>query len=209
MLKFPLPQRGRVRFYWDGASLQAYAEAMGDLSLNWLDFPGLVRAGGLEGAHVWIAPARPQVRADRETLSAYEKALGALGVERRAAAGHGIETECLRCGHGWREERAPSGLMLGLTVLADAMTDAYDAAFVFAPAHVTGALDEILAPLFPHKRPGRVIFGRAGRQRLDGPVFTLRSAQVAAARLFLSDSGRRTRSPFRKIVQPAAVEASP
>ena len=209
MLKFSLPQRGRIRFYWDGASLQAHAEAMGDPSLNWLDFPALVRTGGLEGGHVWIAPVRPQGRAGREMLGAYEKALGALGVERRAAAGQGADIECLRCGHGWREARASSGLRLALMVLADAMADAYDAAFVFAPADVMVALDEILAPLFPHKRPRRVIFGRAGRKRSDGPVFALPGAQVAAARLSLPDPDRRMRSRFRKPVQPAAVEASP
>lgn len=209
MLQFPLPQCGRIRFYWDGASLQAHAEAMGDLSLNWLDFPALVRAGGLEGRHVWFAPTRPQDRADREMLGAYEKALGALGVERRAAAGHGADIECLRCGHGWREARAPSSLTLALTVLADAMADAYDAAFVFAPPDVTGALDEILAPLFPHKRPGRVIFGRARRQRPSGPIFALSGDQVAAARLSLPDPGRRTRPLSPKLIQPAAVEASP
>ena len=209
MLKSPLPQRGLIRFYWDGASLQAHAEAMGDPSLQWLDLPALARAGGLEGGHVWVPPAPPSDRVGRDALRAYEKALDALGVERRAVAGEGLETECLRCGHGWREARAASGLALALAVLGDAMAEAYDTAFVFGPAYVPGALGDPLARLVPGKRLGCVTFGSIRRLRLAGPVLALRLAEVAAARLVLPDHGRRARPDFHQTFQPAEVEASP
>jgi len=209
MLKFPLHQRGRTRFYWDGPSLQAYAEAMGDPSLLWLDLPALARAGGLEADHVWIAPTPPPDRSGRAAVGAYAKVLGALGVDRRAAAGGGVERECLRCGHGWREARTVSELTLALAVLGDAMADAYDAAFVFAPAHVPCAINGLLARQFPDKRLGRVTFASGRRQRFEGPVLALGPAQVVAARLSPPGVGQRLRPQFDPIVQPATVEASP
>lgn len=209
MLKFTLHDRARIRFYWDGAALQAHAEAMGDPSLTWLDLPALGRAGGIEAAHVWFAPAPLADRAGGDRVGAYGQALETLGVERRACAGQGVETECLRCGHGWREARAASDLTLALAVLEDAMADAYDTAFVFAPVHVLRAVDGPLARLFPGKGLGRVSFGPARGLRHGGPVLILRSAQVAAARLSLPEVGRRARPLFSQTVQPAAEEASP
>ena len=209
MLKSALHNYARIRFYWDGAALQAHAEAMGDPSLNWLDLPALGRVGGLEATHVWFAPNPPVDRAARESVVAYAKSLSALGVQSRASAGPGVATECLRCGHGWREIRAASDLTLALAVLEDALADVCDMAFVFASAHVLGALDGPFARLFPGKELGRVSFGPARGRRHGGPVLTLRPAQIAAARLRVLAAARRAQPRFRQINQLAAEEASP
>ena len=209
MLKFTLHDQARIRFYWDGAALQAHAEAMGDPSLNWLDLPALGRACGFDAAHVWFAPTPPVDRAGREPVGAYAKALRGLGVESRAPAGPGIETECLRCGHGWREIRAASDLNLALAVLEDAVADVCDMAFVFTSVHVLRSLEGSLARLFPDKGLGRVSVGSARGRRHDVPVLTLRSTQIAAARLSLPDGARRSPLRFRQSIQPAAEEASP
>jgi len=208
MLKSHLPPRGRTRIYWDGAALQAHAGAMGDPSVQWLDLPALAQAAGAEGAHVWIAPAPAPERSRRAAVGAYERTLLALGVDCRAAAGHGVETECLRCGHGWRDASGASELALALEVLADAAADAFDAAFIFAPGRVFPAIAGPLARVFPAKRLGRISFGSAPPVRSDAPVLMLRPAHVLAARLPPPGRMDRAGAQIRFRFQPAAEEAS-
>ena len=209
MLQSHLFASGRSRIYWDGAALQAHAEALGDPSLNWLDLPALARAAGIAGDHVWVAPALAAQRGRRDVLDAYGAALRALGVDCRAVAGAGPEVECLRCGHGWTDGRAPSELTLSLKVLADAVEDVWDVAFIFASAAAVAAIAEPLGRLFPGKRLGRVVFGPSPRLRRGAPITAIRSADVAAARL---PSPIRAIAPARALhptIQPAAQEASP
>ena len=208
MLKSNLPPTGRTRIYWDGAALQAHAEAMGDPSLQWLDLPALAQAAGADAAHVWIAPAPPSERSRRAAVGAYERTLRALGVDCRAAAGHGVETECLRCGHGWRDPSASSELALALAVLADAVADAFDAAFIFAPGRVFPAIAGPLARVFPAKRLGRISFGSASPARSDASVLMVRPAHVLGARLPPPGRMRRAGAQLRCTFQPAAEEAS-
>ena len=124
MLKSDLNPPGRIRIYWDGAALLAYAETLGDSSLNWLDLPALAP----RAAHVWFAPAGLEDRTLREACGAYGKALRDLGVECRLPPAGGLASECLRCGHGWRDQRPASELALALAGLTDAVADAWDTA---------------------------------------------------------------------------------
>ena len=206
MLKSNLPQMGRVRIYWDGAALQAHAEAAGDPSLQWLDLPSLAPAAGTGAAHVWIAPSLAPERSRRGSVAVYARTLRGLGVDCRVAAGDGVETECLRCGHGWREDSASSELSLALAVLADAVEDVFDAAFIFASRRTLGAIASPLSRLFPAKRLGRVSFGSAPRGRAEAPLLILRPGDVLAARL---PPPGRARPQLRYTFPSVAKEASP
>ncbi len=183
MLKTSTDQPDRVRVYWDGAALQAYAEARGDLSLNWLDLDGLASPGGVSAGTVWIAPGDPSSAMQRDADLAYERVLRARGVDCRTSAGGGLETECLRCGHGWRDMRASSEMALALAVLSDAVEDAWDVAFIFAGERAIKAISASLARLFPDKRIGRVAFGPSLRLRLGAGTFVVRPSHLEAARL--------------------------
>jgi len=203
MLKSHQLPSGRIRIYWDGAALQAHAEALGDPSLNWLDLPALGRPAGADATHVWIAPAPSCERPRRDAVVAYGETLRALGVDCRATPLAGAETECQRCGHGWRDESAASELSLALEVLADAVDDAFDAAFIFASSRALAAIASPLGRLCPGKSIGRVLFGPSPRLRKGGPTLAIHRADVAAARL--PPPGRSVERKF----QLALKEASP
>ncbi len=183
MLKTSIDTPNRVRVYWDGAALQAYAEARGDLSLNWLDLGALACPGGVSAGTVWIAPGDPSTTAQRDADLAYERALRAMGVDCRMPLGGGFDTECLRCGHGWRDMRASSEMALALAVLTDAVEDAWDVAFVFAGERAIRAINATLGRLFPAKRLGRVTFGPSLRLRLGAGTLAVRPGHLEAARL--------------------------
>ncbi len=183
MLKKVLDTPNRVRVYWDGAALQSYAEARGDLSLNWLDLGALASPGGVNAGAVWIAPGDPSTTIQRDADLDYERALRARGVDCRTSLGGGLETECLRCGHSWRDMRVSSEMALALAVLGDAVEDAWDVAFVFASERAIRAISDSLGRLFPSKRLGRVTFGPSLRLRLGAGTFVVRPDHLAAARL--------------------------
>ena len=184
MLKTTMIKPDRVRVYWDGAALQAYAESLGDLSLNWLDLGALAPTGGVSAGTVWVAPGDSSTRAQRDANLAYERALRAKGVDCRTPPGGGVETECLRCGHGWLDARGSSEVALALAVLADAVEDLWDVAFIFAAERVVRSISGSLGRIYPTRRIGRVTFGPSARLlRLGAGTLVLRSAQLAAARL--------------------------
>jgi hypothetical protein len=183
MFKTSIDKPDRVRVYWDGAALQAYAEARGDLSLNWLDLDALACPGGVSACTVWIAPGDPSTTVQRDADLAYERVLRARGVDCRTSLGGGLETECLRCGHGWRDMRPSSEMALALAVLTDAVEDAWDVAFLFAGERAVKAISASLARLFPAKRIGRVTFGPSLRLRLGAGTFVVRPSHLEAARL--------------------------
>lgn len=183
MLKTSADKSDRVRVYWDGAALQAYAEARGDLSLNWLDLAALACPGGDNAGAVWIAPGDPSTTAELDADLAYERALRARGVDCRTSPGGGLEAECLRCGHGWRDTRVSTEMALALAVLTDAVEDAFDVAFVFAGERAIRAISASMGRLFPARRLGRVTFGPSLRLRLGAGTLVVRQSHVEAARL--------------------------
>ena len=183
MLRTSADKPDRVRVYWDGAALQAYAEARGDLSLNWLDLGALACPGGENAGVVWIAPGDPATTVQLDADLAYERALRAMGVDCRTSPGGGVETECLRCGHGWRDMRVSSETALALALLTDAVEDAFDVAFVYAGERAIRAISASLGRLFPAKRLGRVTFGPSLRLRLGAGTLVVRPSHLEAARL--------------------------
>jgi hypothetical protein len=213
MLKINLPATGKIRIYWDGAALLAHAEALGDPSLNWLDLPALTQAAGHCATHVWIAPGGLPDRARREAVGAYGEVLRGLGVERRLPPAQAATSECLRCGHGWRDQRPASELTLALAVLGDAFEGAYDAAFVFAAGRVaSAAITAALAHHHPDKSLGRVTFGSVAGPRSRAPTLELPPAHVAAARLppmVVGPDGARIAQPLCWGGRPRRGDASP
>jgi len=180
MLKSHLFPSGRIGVYWDGEALQAHAEGLLDSSLNWLDLPAM----GPPGArHVWIAPAPSPGRAVKAAMADFGRALGALGVDLRAAPAPGAATECLRCGHGWADHGQASALALALAVLEDGLADLWDGAFVFAAPPVLAAVAASLARCRSEKWLGRVTFAASSPRVVRAGASGSPSLHVVAARL--------------------------
>ena len=180
MLKSHLFPSGRIGVYWDGEALLAHADGLRDPSLNWLDLPAM---GPLGARHVWIAPPPSPARAVRSAIAIYGRALGALGVDLRAAPLVGAATECLRCGHGWDDHGHASDLALALAVLEDGLADRWDRAFVFASPHVLAAVAASLGRQRPEKWLGRVTFAAPAQRGARAGASGSPSLRVAAARL--------------------------
>ena len=180
MLKSHLFPSGRIGVYWDGEALLAHADGLRDPSLNWLDLPAM----GPPGArHVWIAPAPSPARAGKAAIAAYERALGVLGVDLRAAPPRGAAKECLRCGHGWDDHGHASDLALALAVLEDGLADRWDGAFVFASPRVLAAVATSLGRQRPEKWLGPVTFAAPAQRGARAGASGSPSLHVVAARL--------------------------